>query len=109
VSSETRASDKDIEMSSSSEDWDPFQRFQKDGVPKRFDLLNSFSNFLSVFDESKAFIKAPNLIIEEVNVAFTLYINLLNHARLVNFTQVFYYIEWCFPSSWPIRGFAHQY
>jgi hypothetical protein len=46
-----------------------------------------------VFDESKAFIKAPDLITEEVNVAFTIYINWLNHARVVNFTHVFWYIE----------------
>jgi hypothetical protein len=89
----TRAKDTDSLMSCSSEDWHPFQRFDKNGVPKRFDILDTFSKFLSVFDESKAFTKAPNLITEEVNVAFTIYINWLNHARLVNFTHVFWYIE----------------
>jgi hypothetical protein len=46
-----------------------------------------------VFDNSKAFTKAPNLITEELNVAFTIYINWLNHARVVNFMHVFWYIE----------------
>jgi hypothetical protein len=91
VSSLTRAKDTDSLMSCSSEDWHQFQHFDKNGVPKRFDILDTFSRFLSVFDESKAFTKAPNL--SEVNVAFTIYINWLNHARLVNFTHVFWYIE----------------
>jgi hypothetical protein len=93
VSSETRDKNTDFVLSLEEKDWHPFQRFDKDGVPKRFDILDTFSKFLSVFDESKAFTKAPNLITEEVNVAFTICIDWLNHTRLVNFTHVFWYIE----------------
>jgi hypothetical protein len=86
----TRDKNTDTFLSSFSEDWHPLQRVDKDGVPKRFDILDTFAKFLSVFDEYKAFANTPNLII---NVAFTLYVNWLNHARLVNFTHVFWYIE----------------
>jgi hypothetical protein len=111
VLSETRDKNTDTFSSFSSEDWHPFQRFDKDGVPERFDILNSFSNFLSVFDNSKSSTKTPNLITEEVNVAFTIYINWLNHARVVNFTHVFWYIEFKtnnFVISWLTRFSWHS-
>jgi hypothetical protein len=78
----THVKNTGVFMSNSSEDWHPFQRIDSNGVPKCFDILNTFSRFLSVFNDSKAFTKAPNLIIEEINVTFTIFINWLNHARL---------------------------
>jgi hypothetical protein len=74
-------------------DWHPFHCFNKDGAPIRFDLLKSLSDFLPVFNNSKALVKAPYLITEGVNVEFTVYINWLNHTRVVNFMHVFWYIE----------------
>jgi hypothetical protein len=89
VSSETRDKNTDTVFSLEEKDWHPFHRFNKDGAPIRFDLLKSLSDFLLVFNNSKALVKAPYLITEGVNVAFTVYINWLNHARVVNFTHVF--------------------
>jgi hypothetical protein len=89
VSPMTQVKNTGAFISNSSEDLHPFQRIDTNGVPKRFDILDTFSKFLSMFDDSKVFTKAPNLITEEVNVAFTVFINWLNHARLVNFTHVF--------------------
>jgi hypothetical protein len=91
LSSETRAKITDTFLSFVENVWHPLQRVDEDGVPKVFDILNTFIKFLSVFDEAKAAFNSPNLIFEEVNVAFTLYVNWLNHSRLVNFTRVLLY------------------
>jgi hypothetical protein len=93
VSSETRLKNTDTFLSFAENDWHPLQRVDEDGVPKVFDILNTFTKFLSVFDEAKAVFNTPSLIFEEVSVAFTLYVNWLNRARLVNFAHVGYYIE----------------
>jgi hypothetical protein len=42
----TRGKNTDTLLFSFSEDWHPFQRFDKDGIPKRFDILDTFSKFL---------------------------------------------------------------